>query len=161
VIRCAQIKKKEPTYAESLIQDQILAITCDNATSNDIMIDKLAGQLVEFPGSANRACCFTHILNLVVKSIMHQFDVPKKWRKWNTQTSDGTRELLDMASDMDEEELETVAEQEDFQGESEEGPIHDNNDGWVDEQGILIQVEIDELMESVWPVTVVLTKVSE
>jgi hypothetical protein len=39
------------------------------------MIDELAGQLQDFPGEANHAQCFTHILNLVVKSIMHQFDV--------------------------------------------------------------------------------------
>ena len=57
---------------------QIMSITCNNATSNDKMINELAGQLLEFPGVANRAWCFMHILNLVVKSIMHQFDVAYK-----------------------------------------------------------------------------------
>jgi hypothetical protein len=42
------------------------------------MVDKLAIQLDDFPGSASRVRCFAHILNLVVKSIMHQFDVPDK-----------------------------------------------------------------------------------
>jgi hypothetical protein len=50
---------------------QILAITCDNMTSNDRMIDKLGVRLVDFPRAPNRACCFIHVLNLVVKSIMH------------------------------------------------------------------------------------------
>jgi hypothetical protein len=40
------------------------------------MVDELAIQLDDFPGSMSRVCCFAHILNLVVKSIMRQFDVP-------------------------------------------------------------------------------------
>jgi hypothetical protein len=42
------------------------------------MIDELAIQLDDFPRSASQVWCFAHILNLVVKSIMHQFDVPNK-----------------------------------------------------------------------------------
>ena len=42
------------------------------------MIKELAVQLNDFPGSASQVWCFTHILNLVVKSIMHQFNVPEK-----------------------------------------------------------------------------------
>jgi hypothetical protein len=57
---------------------KILSITCDNALSNDKMIEELAIQLNNFPGSASQVRCFVHILNLVVKSIMHQFDVPDK-----------------------------------------------------------------------------------
>ena len=131
------------------------------------MIKKLAVQLVDFPGDANHARCFTHILNLVVKSIMHQFDVPKKWRKWSSHTNDTTRDLLDLAGDIDEEELATVAEAAELeledpdQDETDEGPSLDNDDGWIDEQGDMIQPQIDALEESVRPVTVVLTKVRE
>jgi len=56
---------------------QILGVTCDNASPNDVMIDTLAGLVVTFPGAANRTRCFTHILNLVVKVILRPFDVPK------------------------------------------------------------------------------------
>ena len=56
---------------------QILSVTCDNASANDTMIDKLAELVVAFPGHANRTRCFTHILNLVVKVILRQFDGPK------------------------------------------------------------------------------------
>jgi hypothetical protein len=56
---------------------QILSITCDNASPNDAMIDALAELVIAFPGAANRTRCFTHILNLVVKVILRQFDVPK------------------------------------------------------------------------------------
>ena len=54
---------------------QVLSVTCDNVAPNDTMIDKLAKLLEEFPGAANRTRCFTHILNLVAKSIMKQFDL--------------------------------------------------------------------------------------
>jgi len=40
------------------------------------MLNEL-GKLVEaFPGAPNQARCFLHILNLVAKSVMHQFDPP-------------------------------------------------------------------------------------
>jgi hypothetical protein len=42
------------------------------------MIDHLVTLLEAFPGLANRTRCFTHILNLVTKCIMKQFDAPKK-----------------------------------------------------------------------------------
>ena len=57
---------------------QILSVTCDNASPNDVMIDRLAELVVAFLGAANRMVCFTHILNLVVKVFLRQFDVPKE-----------------------------------------------------------------------------------
>lgn len=60
---------------------QILLITCDNASANDTMITHLTKILDAFPGSANHTCCFAHILNLVAKCIMKQFDTPKKPQK--------------------------------------------------------------------------------
>jgi hypothetical protein len=41
------------------------------------MIQELANLLEHFPGPANQMRCFTHVLNLVVKSIIQQFDLPK------------------------------------------------------------------------------------
>ncbi|TFK61912.1 hypothetical protein BDN72DRAFT_749645, partial [Pluteus cervinus] len=52
----------------------ILSITCDNATNNDAMIEELVNLLDNFPGPANQTRCFTHVLNLVVKSMIKQFD---------------------------------------------------------------------------------------
>ena len=37
-----------------LIMRQILSITCDNASPNDVMINSLAELVVAFPGAANR-----------------------------------------------------------------------------------------------------------
>jgi len=41
------------------------------------MIDELAELIDKFPGKANHMWCFMHILNLVCKNILRQFDVPK------------------------------------------------------------------------------------
>ena len=56
-------------------------VICDNASANNVMIDHLAILLEAFPGLANHTRCFTHILNLVAKCIMKQFDAPKKKEK--------------------------------------------------------------------------------
>ena len=56
---------------------QILSITCDNASCNDKMIEELAKCVTGFPGQANRTRCFAHIINLVVKSLLKQFDILK------------------------------------------------------------------------------------
>ncbi|TDL29000.1 hypothetical protein BD410DRAFT_702115, partial [Rickenella mellea] len=53
---------------------QILSITCDNASPNDTMTTELADLIDAFPGDANRTRCFAHILNLVAKSVIRQFD---------------------------------------------------------------------------------------
>ena len=42
------------------------------------MIKHLSTLIEYFPGAANQTRCFTHILNLVVKSVLSQFDTPKK-----------------------------------------------------------------------------------
>jgi hypothetical protein len=123
------------------------------------MIDKLARRLVEYPGAPNCARCFTHILNLVVKSMMHQFDVPKK--RWDAKTNERTDELLDLAGDIEAEELETQHEQEDSQDGKEEGLSHNNDEGWVDEREDMTEEDKEELEDSVWPIHVLLTKVSK
>jgi hypothetical protein len=52
------------------LSSQILSITCDNASNNDTMIEHLSTLVENFPGAANQTRCFTHILNLVAKSIL-------------------------------------------------------------------------------------------
>ena len=41
------------------------------------MIEHLATLNEAFPGAANQTQCFAHILNLVAKSILYQFEAPK------------------------------------------------------------------------------------
>ena len=41
------------------------------------MIDELEVMLEGFPGTPNQTRCFIHILNLVAKSVIKQFNLPK------------------------------------------------------------------------------------
>jgi hypothetical protein len=58
---------------------QILCITCDNASSNDTMIEALSDLIPLFPGDPNCARCFNHVIALIAKSLIHQFDVPMSY----------------------------------------------------------------------------------
>lgn len=71
-------EKGIPLQAHRIISLDLLSITCDNASNNDTMVKHLATLVENFPGAANQTRCFTHILNLVAKSILRQFDVAKK-----------------------------------------------------------------------------------
>jgi hypothetical protein len=42
------------------------------------MIVELMDLICNFPGEANRTRCFAHIINLVAKSLLRQFDIPNK-----------------------------------------------------------------------------------
>ena len=55
------------------------------------MIEELANLLDDFPGPANQTRCFTHVLNLVVKSIIWQFDAPNSKNK-----HEATNEMLSL-----------------------------------------------------------------
>ena len=78
---------------------QILSVTCDNASLNDMMIDALAEELPAFPGGANRMRCFTHILNLVVKVILCQFDGAKD--QADEMLEEASHALDDIAGDIE------------------------------------------------------------
>ncbi|EPS92616.1 hypothetical protein FOMPIDRAFT_1100474, partial [Fomitopsis schrenkii] len=53
---------------------QVLGVTCDNASANDVMIDELENMLAEFPGRRARSRCFCHIINLAAKALLRQFE---------------------------------------------------------------------------------------
>jgi hypothetical protein len=56
-----------------------------------------------FSGEANRARCLAHIVNLVAKIILRQFDMSKKKKK-NNPPENGTAELPVDDEEKDEEE---------------------------------------------------------
>jgi hypothetical protein len=115
------------------------------------MIDALAKLVVAFPGAANRTRCFTHILNLVVKVILRQFDMPKD--KGDDALDVASRALLDLAGDID---LEEAAMDES----GDDGDEDDKEEGTIDPRDGMSQEERDELDVSVRPVRLVLVKVS-
>lgn len=91
-----------------------------------------------------------HIINLVVKSILRQFDVPKS--KANDALDDASKALLDIAEDIEYEEAETQASGGDDE-------LVDNVEGWIDKRDLIDEEEQQALGTSVMPVRLVLTKV--
>ena len=123
------------------------------------MVEELAILVDDFPGPANQTRCFLHILNLVVKSIIRQFDLPSSKKTSNCEEdeedmSEGTKELLKLAREVEEEEAITV------NGGSEEDATEDDNvEGWIDEHDEMTEEELLDMAESVKPVRLLLTKV--
>ena len=136
------------------------------------MIQELANLIDDFPGPANQTRCFLHILNLVVKSIINQFDLPKAKKKAGPGDDDGdndggddgdggfetldpeTDQLLKLAGDIDLEEEITA-------GAGDESDTEDDNvEGWVDERDEMTKEELKKLDQSIQPVRLLLTKVS-
>jgi len=114
------------------------------------MVDALAELLVAFPGAANRTQCFTHILNLVVKVILRQFDVPKA--KGGQALDAASQALADLAGNIEMEEAEM-----DQDGDDEE--TDDREEGWFNPLDGMSQEEREALDLSVRPVRLVLVKV--
>jgi hypothetical protein len=124
------------------------------------MIEELAILINDFPGPANQTRCFLHILNLVVKSIIRQFDLPTSKKKSDNEEDDedllneAAKELLKLAKEIEHEE-EITANGGDEQDVTED----DNVEGWVDECEDMTEAELRKLAESVKPVRLLLGKV--
>ena len=114
------------------------------------MIDHLKILLDVFPGSSNRTRCFAHILNLVAKCIMKQFDSPKK-KNGKDDVDDG--DAADLVAVLDEldDELEN--------GEDDVGKDDDNLNWEYDMHREMSAEEVEDLEKSVKPVRCILTKV--
>jgi hypothetical protein len=84
------------------------------------MIEDLIDLLPDFPGDANHTRCFAHIVNLIAKSLLWQFDIPKK--KGDEVLNQTEQDLLDLAGDINLEEVET-------RGAAEGDLDNDNMDG--------------------------------
>jgi hypothetical protein len=122
------------------------------------MITELADLLDDFPGEANRTRCFTHILNLVAKSIIKQFDVPKA--RADEVLDDAAKELAALAVDLELEERLSREEQL-FEGVGDEdGDDDGDDDGWTDVCDELSDNKRDALDKTLQPVRLVLVKAS-
>ena len=114
------------------------------------MIDELADLLDKFSEKANQTCCFLHIINLVAKSVIRQFDIAKG--KAGEALDEATDTLHTLAKGIDFEDLE-------MQGEQNDNDIDDNVEGWVDERNALSTADCNALDASICPVKLVLIKV--
>ena len=146
---------------ELTLSPQILSVTCDNASNNDTMIEHLSTLIESFPGAANQTRCFTHILNLVAKSILRQFDTPKKAADGDSgDFDDATDALAALALELEDNEAAADDSDEEGDDDDEMGGEDDNEDGLGDERDGMSDAEVAELEESLVPIRLMLAKAS-
>jgi hypothetical protein len=124
-------------------------------------VDNLANKVASFGGDATRVCCFTHVINLAVKSIFAQFDVPAK--ELEGTGAAGPEATSAGGNDADACAWLAKGPTEDMQGEiEEEGPENrqqDDNDSWIDEWRGMSGEDLRLLAQDVMPVRRMLVKV--
>lgn len=140
--------------------EQMLAVTCDNASANDVMIQEMEYMIASFRGSRTRSRCFCHIINLVAKMVLRQFEPPKRKKKKDThQHEDEEGSPPDELSEW-ENELQDMMEDLDFDDEDEGAPGADDLDGFYDVRNDLDAANKATLEVEVRPVKMMLLKVS-
>ena len=134
------------------------------------MIDEMADLIENFPGAANQTRCFLHILNLTTKSILQQFEVPRKKRTGDDgdgevdegdlddkkKLNKAMNELLVLANEIEDEPSGVDEVDEDSEGPSD---FEDNGEELEDERYDLSAEQIAELEADLLPVRLMLTKV--
>ena len=53
-----------------------MSVTCDNASNNDTMVEEMDWLIASF-SATSRTRCFLHIVNLIAKSLLKQFEIKK------------------------------------------------------------------------------------
>ena len=127
-------------------------MTCDNASNNNKMIDELHTLVAKYAGSPSHTRYFLHIINLIAKTLINQFDAKKAM-------VDVDGELAKLGKELNEDEHlldEIVLDDED--GEVE---VEGNTDEWVDEMEALNVEERIQLERSICPVKLALVKVRQ
>jgi hypothetical protein len=127
------------------------------------MIEHLATLIDTFPGASNQTRCFAHILNLVVKSILRQFEAPKT--KGKAVDESAAKELAAVVDEIDFDDEASDSGRNEGEGDVDDDVddevVDDDNDGLPDERDDLSEQELLSHKESVKPIRVVLTKVSK
>lgn len=130
------------------------------------MIETLGVNVAAFEGAIGHVRCFAHVVNLVAKSMLRQFDVPKARAAQEINEED--RALYELAGDGEDDAPAAL------DGEGADIPVEggdifdplsplnaDNEDGWVDEIAAMTDEERAQFQERVRPVRMTLTKVCE
>ena len=131
------------------------------------MIEHLTTLIEGFPGAANQTRCFTHILNLVAKSVLRQFEAPKsKGGKVLDDAARGLAAIFDDLEDDDDVELDGASNEGNEDGSEvnddvDDDVVDDDEDGLPDERDGMSEEELASLEKSVKPVRLVLTKVRQ
>src|SRR5258706_8937232 len=116
------------------------------------MVEHLATLIENFPGAANQTRCFTHILNLVAKSILCQFDVAKKTVDDAPDLNEAFDALALLAEELEDSGIPADDEVADDEVEDDgDGADNDNDDGLGDERGGMAEEDVAELEQSLIP----------
>ena len=120
------------------------------------MIEALGRLLDDYPGDPNRARCFNHVIALVAKRMVRQFDVPKAGA--DEALDEAEEELRNLAEGIDIEELMAKSMQD---TDDEDGGDNANNDDSNDEMEIELSAEDQaDLDVNTRPIRLLLVKVS-
>jgi hypothetical protein len=83
-----------------LTLDQLFTVTTNNAISNNIMVEAIPTKIDSFGGEKDHILCFNHIINLITKSLLRLFDIPKvKGASSSYKDLDGAEEELRQLGD--------------------------------------------------------------
>ena len=136
------------------------------------MIESLTNIISHFPGAANRARCTAHIVNLVSKIILQQFDARKKTKgpKKKSEKADNkinstntNNESTNNAELENENDLSTFADDLDREeqdvADDEDNDMSENIAGDLEEIEEAMKEEIAEVAKKVKPIRLVLFKV--
>ena len=129
------------------------------------MIEHMVVLIESFPGAANQTRCFAHILNLVAKSVLRQFEGPKG--KSKKVIDDAAKELAAIFDEIDDDAESGNNDAESGNNDADHSDVDDVDDDAVDddEDGLqdgrdeMSEEELTSLEESVKPIRLVLTKV--
>ncbi|TFY52030.1 hypothetical protein EVJ58_g10239 [Rhodofomes roseus] len=124
------------------------------------MVNELAELAETFRGQCARVRCFNHILNLVVKMLLKQFDVALRQSK---RTNGAALDTAEAALQELAQELEMAGGGDDDDDNVSEwdmdGADLDDVEGWVDERDRMSAEEVAEHKATTRPVKLVLVKV--
>lgn len=115
--------------------------------------------LPDFDGELTRVRCFAHVLNLVAKSLIRQFDA-SAGKEVDESAIDEAElaELREVAEELESEEIVTQVEME-ADADEDEPPADDPNDD-VDPMAEMTEGKRKEFQREVRPVMLVMAKVS-
>ena len=122
------------------------------------MIRHLEVLIDEFRGRKSQTRCFAHILNLIAKSILRQFDIPRA----QVNNDDATVALIELAGNIEfeEEEMDEYGDNDnDDDNSDDQEEVMENTDDWVNEREAMTMEQLAELDKSVQPVRQMLVKV--
>ena len=122
------------------------------------MIHHLEVLIDEFRGRKSQTRCFAHILNLIAKSILQQFDIPRA----QVNNDDAIVALIELAGNIEfeEEEMDEYGDNDnDNDNSDDQEEVMENTDDWVNEREAMTMEQLAELDKSVQPVRWMLVKV--